>query len=80
MEAVSNETPREVAAVVNRLVDEYRHRCLWFLRADYYPTSDEQRLRVLDYIQRYGDRAAFQQAAEIRLWLSRTSSAASAGC
>ena len=63
---------------VNRLVDEYRHRCLWFLCSDYYPETDTQRLRVLEYIERHGDREAFRRAAEIRRWLSRTSSAPSA--
>jgi hypothetical protein len=68
-----------VAEAVNRLADEYRERCLWFLREDYYPATDEERLRVLGYIQRYGDRDAFVRAAEVRQWLSRTSSARSAG-
>ena len=68
-----------IAESVNRLVDEYRHRCLWFLRADYYPATDAQRLQVLAYIQRHGDREAFRRAAEVRQWLSRTSSAPSAG-
>ena len=67
-----------IAESVNRLVDEYRLRCLWFLRSDYYPTSDAQRLRVLGYIERHGDREAFRRAAELRRWLSRTSSAPSA--
>lgn len=51
------------------LVDEYRERCLWFLRADYYPTNLEQWLRVLGYIERYGDRAAYLKAADARRWL-----------
>jgi hypothetical protein len=68
------------AEAVNRLVDEYRQRCLWFLRTDYYPVSDVERLRVLAYIERYGDRAAYRRAAELRRWLSRTSSAPFAGC
>ena len=67
-----------IAEVVNRLVDEYRLRCLWFLRSDYYPATDAQRLQVLAYIQRHGDREAFRRAAEVRQWLSRTSSAPSA--
>lgn len=67
------------AEAVNRLVDEYRHRCLWFLREDFYPTTDAQRLRLLTYIQRHGDRAAFQQAAKLARWLSRRSSENSAG-
>jgi hypothetical protein len=69
----------DVEDVVNRLVDEYRSRCLWFLRPDYYPATDEDRLRALDYIERYGDRQAFLRATAVRRWLSSTSSAPSAG-
>jgi hypothetical protein len=67
-----------VAHAIDRLVDEYRALCLWFLREDYYPTTDEQRIQTLTYIQRYGDREAYRRAAEARRWLSRTSSAQSA--
>ena len=73
-----NDVPDAIAETVNRLVDEYRRRCLWFLRDDYYPTTDEERLRVLTYIQTHGDRSAYVRAAEVRRWLSRASSAASA--
>ena len=72
-----NDVSNDIAEVVDRLVDEYRHRCLWFLRADYYPTTDEERLRILAYIERHGDRSAYVRAAEARRWLSRASSAAS---
>jgi hypothetical protein len=74
-----NSPASAIAEAVDRLVEEYRHRCLWFLRSDYYPTTDDQRLRVLEYIQRHGDRKAYLRAAEVRQWLSRNSSAASAG-
>ena len=67
-----------IPEAVDRLVDEYRQRCLWFLRSEYYPVTDAERLQVLEYIERYGDREAFRRAAEIRRWLSRTSSARSA--
>ena len=67
-----------VTDAVNRLVDEYRHRYLWFLREDFYPDTPEQKLRVLEYIQRHGDRAAYRRAAELRGWLSPDSSAPSA--
>ena len=70
--------PRRLESLVNALVDEYRHRCLWFLRSDFYPSTDEERLRVLDYIQRHGDLAAFRRAAEVRQWLSPTSNERSA--
>ena len=66
------------ADAVNRLVDEYRDRCLWFLRGDYYPESAEQALRVLGHIERHGDRTAYRRAGEVRQWLSRSSSAGSA--
>ena len=68
----------EAGQALRQLVDEYRSRCLWFLRSDYYPASDEESRRVLDYIERYGDREAFLRVAEIRRWLSPPSSAPSA--
>lgn len=63
---------------VNELVDEYRSRCLWFLRENYYPSTVEEALKVLDYIERRGDREAFRKAASLRQWLSQNSSARSA--
>jgi hypothetical protein len=71
--------PHQITDAVRRLVDDYRDRCLWFLRADYYPEGPEDMLRTLDYIERHGDRQAYLRAAEIRKWLSRRSSASSAG-
>jgi hypothetical protein len=63
---------------INQLVDTYRDRCLWFLRADYYPTGREDILRTLDYIRRYGDREAFRKAGELYQWFSPNSSEPSA--
>jgi len=63
---------------IDRLVDEFRSSCLWFLRPGYYPQNDLQRDRVLERIQRSGDRATFQKAAELRRCLSLRSSARSA--
>jgi len=68
----------QTAAALRALVDEYRARCLWFLAPSYYPTTKAEVLRVLAAIERHGDRAAFQRSAEIRQWLSPSSSAASA--
>jgi hypothetical protein len=69
----------EREAAIDRLVDEYRDRCLWFLRPDFYPRTFEERLRVLASIQRrYGDRAAFQRAGEARQGLLQHSSERSA--
>jgi hypothetical protein len=77
----AGELPRDSAprTAIDRLVDEYRLRCLWFLRPDYYPTTDAERLKVLLYIERHGDRDAYRRAREMRRWLSPTSSAPSAG-
>ena len=67
------------ASALRALIDDYRDRCLWFLRADYYPATEAEALRVLDAIERHGDRAAFVRSSEIRQWLSPSSSASSAG-
>ncbi len=75
--SMRDERPGLVRAV-RALVDEYRASTLWFLAADYYPGTDEQIRRTLDRIERYGDRRAFQEAARLRQWLSRISSAPSA--
>ena len=66
--------PPEIAAI-DVLVDRYRDRCLWFLRSDYYPATDAERLRLLTYIEQYGDVAAYRQAGKLKRWLSQSSSA-----
>jgi len=68
--------PQEAA--LRCLVDEYRGRCLWFLREGYYPETASEMLRVLDSIQRHGDLEAFKRAGALKRWVSRTSSVASA--
>ena len=70
----------KLASEVDRLVDKHRIECLWFLRPDYHPTSDEERIRVLEHIERRGNLKTFRQAATLRRWLLQTSSAASADC
>ena len=67
----------EIAAI-DALVDCYRDRCLWFLRSDYYPATDAERLRLLTYIEQYGDVAAYRQAGKLKRWLSQSSSEPSA--
>ena len=63
---------------VCELVARYRVQCLWFLRSDYFPTTVAEAREVLDYIQRHGDLDAFRRAGQLKQWLSRNSSAASA--
>lgn len=70
--------PTTAANALERLVDDYRARCLWFLRPDYYPASVAEAVRVLDAIQRHGDVAGFRRAAEVREWLLPTSNETSA--
>ena len=69
----------DAQAALYALVDEYRDRCLWFLRRDYHPTTIAETQRVLDAIQRHGDREGFRPAAKVRLRLSQPSSATSVG-
>ena len=71
-------TEKEVVREVNRLTDEYRAQCLWFLREDYYPGDTAQRLKVLEYIERRGDLKAFKQARTLRQWLLQNSKEPSA--
>lgn len=59
-------------------MDEYRTRCLWFLREDFYPETRDAALRVLRHIERHGDREGFIRAATMRRRLSETSDQASA--
>jgi hypothetical protein len=59
---------------IDRLVDEYRDRCLWFLREDFYPRNDPERLRTLDSIAQRSDRVGFQRARELTVWLLRLTS------
>ena len=72
------EIPEEVLSELDHLVDEYRSRCLWFLRPDFYPRTSAEILRILRHIDGHGDRSAFQRSAAIRRWLSRSSSGRSA--
>lgn len=67
-----------LASAVRSLVDDYRERCLWFVRTGYYPSSREEILRVMHWIRAHGDQAGFRRAREIEQWLSRSSSEASA--
>ena len=74
VQSVEPELLREIHA----LMDAHRRRCLWFLREDYYPATEAEARRVLDYIQQRGDRDAFRKAGQLKLWLSRSSNARSA--
>ncbi len=76
--SLSSETARDMVRVrearrmfnLLTLIEEYRERCLWFLRPDYAPKTTAEIVRVLDLIERYGDRAGYERAEEIKAWLS----------
>jgi len=72
-------TPPEIAREIDELIDENRLSCLWYMRDDFYPSTLESRLRVLDAIQDYADRATFIRTARLKKCLSQISSADSAG-
>ena len=77
--SMKKERKQDVIREINRLADEYRAECLWFLREDFHPTNTAQRLKVLDYIERHGDLKAYQRARRLRLWLLQNSSEPSVG-
>ena len=66
-----------VRDAVNRLVDDYRARCLWSLRADYYPADVDEQLAVLGSILRYSDLDGYRRASVLQQWLLQNSSAVS---
>ncbi len=68
-----------VEAALRQLVDDYRVRCLWFLKEEYYPATAAERERVLQSIERHGDLDAFRRVTELRAWLSQQSNDASVG-
>ena len=65
-------------AALAALVGAYRDRCLWFLRADFLPTTLAEALRVLEAIEQHGDLAAFCETRRLRAWLLPPSNAISA--
>jgi hypothetical protein len=69
---------RTLQSRLEPLMNKYRARCLWFLTPDYLPDTPESALRVLEYIERYGDRQAYLEAEELKKWLSQNYSAPSA--
>jgi hypothetical protein len=68
----------EIDAAFRALMEAQRSRCLWYFRSDWQPATVEEMLRVLDAIERHGDRAAFLEAARIRAALAAGSSLPSA--
>jgi hypothetical protein len=72
------QVPETIQHELDQLVEDYRTRCLWFLRPDFRPRTGGEILSVLRHIETHGDRAAFLRVAAIRRWLSQHSSESSA--
>jgi hypothetical protein len=56
----------ELYEEINRLAEENRATCLWFMSDDYLPETTEARLRVLRHLERHGDRDTFVKARRLR--------------
>ena len=69
----------DVMERVRELVREARASCLWFLDEGFLPADRDEALRTLRAIESHGDRKTYVEARKLREWLSRTSSAGSAG-
>jgi hypothetical protein len=68
----------EIQQQLMALIECYRLRYPWFLAKDFVPETPAQAMRVLEYIERYGDREAFVQARRLKQWLSPSTSEESA--
>jgi len=64
---------------VSGLARTYRAQCLWFAPEDFLPRTTEEARRVLACIEKYGDRAGFEEVQRLKQWLSRHSNEMSAG-
>ena len=67
----------ELTTEIRKLTENYRDRCLWFLRHDFVPRTPEEILHVLDLIERYGDREGFERVQRLREWLQLPTNAES---
>ena len=65
--------PATLASEIDAFVATQRAVCLWSVRPDYLPRTDEERLWVLTEIQRRADRDAFARAGQLKRGLSLTS-------
>ena len=50
-------------------ISENREQCLWFIREDYNPENKTGLLKLLTYIERYGDIKTYKKARSLKKWL-----------
>jgi hypothetical protein len=67
----------DILRQVRALVEQTRAASLWFVNDEFCPTTREQAVRALRWIEQRSNREQYVQARQLRQWLSRTSSAAS---
>ena len=60
-------------------IRHHRSGSLWFVRDGHEPASTDELIRAIRRIERTGSRKAYVEARRLREWLSRDSSAESAG-
>ena len=73
--ADSDRTPLER---VHELVDEYRVLCLWYVREDWYPHTDDEVHLALDAVSGHGNLDGFKRAEGLRKCFAPRSSRPSA--
>ncbi len=72
-------TPLETRlAEASALIERYRATCLWWAPSDFPPPSVEGTVRALLAVEQHADLEGYRAARELREWLSRNSSGASA--
>lgn len=54
-----------------QLIEKNREQCLWFLAPSYEPSSVADMLRILKYLQRYGNRDVYVRARNLAAILQR---------
>lgn len=69
----------ELLAAVRELAEDARATCLWFIDEHAQPATREDAMRFLRWIEQHADRATYVRARQLSEWLSRTTSASSAG-
>jgi hypothetical protein len=50
---------------LTELIEQNREQCLWFLAPSYEPSTVADMLRILKYLQRYGNRDVYVKARNL---------------
>jgi hypothetical protein len=55
----------DIRTEIDAFIAEHRDACLWWLRPDWTPTTDDQRRQALGFIRHHGTRVAWMRAKEL---------------